>query len=681
MKKISFITAVFFVLFSYGQKGKRISYPEVINRLTDLKALACLPEAGEASAMWSSYDRESKINPVTGEFTNWGANIDGFEPQYIRKEGNNEVLAEMKGPGAIVRIWSASPKKGKVKIYIDGEEKPVLDLAFADYFKPRIAAFDFPELVYETHAKGFNNYVPITYRRSCKIVAEPGWGQYYHFNYISFPDGTEVERFRPRPDNAGLEALNRVNRFFSEDMGNSPYTSDFQTAEEREEILTGEEKQIFKLDGAGAISSFRVRVRDTTGMEEMLRKVVLKMKWDGEDEASVWSPLGDFFGTSPGWNTYKTLPMGMAGGWMYSYWYMPFSNGAEIVVHNEYDEDVEIEFQVSYEKLGKEAEELGRFHAKWHRNIMPPGKDRWPDWTLLKTTGKGRFVGTHLLVWNPKGGSCTLAGPGHYWWGEGDEKFFVDGEKFPSVFGTGTEDYFGYAWCDPSRFERAFHSQTQDNDNMGYQPVNRWHITDNIPFRKSFDGYLEKYFPDHWPTQYATVVYWYLEPGGYDPIGETPVEERYGYEIPYDVYREEGVIEGENLKIDKNTGGWASTDVWAHEDLFREVSGHKIITWNADPDKENRLTAGFEWDEGGRYSIEANIIKTGNGGRFSITLNGNNLQEMDFKTEREGPATEKLWLGVVDIEPGTQNLEINWIGEKEEGKNLSIDYISFKRVK
>ena len=62
---------------------------------------------------------------------------------------------------------------------------------------------------------------------------------------------------------------------------------------------------------------------------------------------------------------------------------------------------------------------------------------------MLRTQGRGRFCGVMLHVWNPRGG----------WWGEGDEKFFVDGEKFPSTFGTGSEDYFGYAWCDPHLFQ------------------------------------------------------------------------------------------------------------------------------------------------------------------------------------------------------------------------------------
>lgn len=364
----------------------------------------------------------------------------------------------------------------------------------------------------------------------------------------------------------------------------------------------------------------------------------------------------------------------MTDEWMYSYWYMPFAKGAEIIIHNEYKDEVEIDLEVAYEELG-DTEGLGRFHAKWHRDLEPLEEDRWPDWTLLETEGRGRFVGTHLNVWSPKGGSCSLAGPGQHWWGEGDEKFFIDGETFPSTFGTGTEDYFGYAWCIPSVFEHAFHSQTQDNDNMGYQPMNRWHIIDNIPFQESFNGYLEKYFPNHWPTQYATVVYWYLEPGGKDPLGATPVEERYGYETPYEVFRQEGAVEGESLEIKENTGGWASNDVFVDETLFEEVSGHKVFNWNANPKEGNQLVTTFEWPEKGRYLVEVNLVKTKHGGNFSAALNKKSLKNIDLRTQKDSTVVEKQRLGVINIEPGVQILKLSSLAKEGEGSNLKLDYI------
>ena len=97
---------------------------------------------------------------------------------------------------------------------------------------------------------------------------------------------------------------------------------------------------------------------------------------------------------------------------------------------------------------------------------------------MLRTEGRGRFCGVMLHVWNPRGG----------WWGEGDEKFFVDGEKFPSTIGTGSEDYFGYAWCDPHLFQKPYHAQSMTQNNAGHQSVLRWHVVDNIPFQTVVRG-------------------------------------------------------------------------------------------------------------------------------------------------------------------------------------------------
>jgi len=105
-----------------------------------------------------------------------------------------------------------------------------------------------------------------------------------------------------------------------------------------------------------------------------------------------------------------------------------------------------------------------------------------------------------LHVWNPRGGRCEKVEwcRGHWWWGEGDEKFFVDCEKFPSTFGTGTEDYFGYAWGNGSLFQHPYNTQTICEGNAGHICVSRWQIPDNVPFQKRFDGYMKKYTAAKW---------------------------------------------------------------------------------------------------------------------------------------------------------------------------------------
>src|SRR5262249_748468 len=146
------------------------------------------------------------------------------------------------------------------------------------------------------------------------------------------------------------------------------------------------------------------------------------------------------------------------------------------------------------------------FRASWHLRKNFASRPFHDHLVLDAKGGPGRFVGTALIVKNPH----------RAWWGEGDEKFTVDGEALPSWFGTGTEDYFGYAWCCPETFSSAFHGQAQCDGpgNYGFTAVHRMHVLDSVPFQRSFRFDLEVW---HWVPKlqldYATVAYWYGAPG------------------------------------------------------------------------------------------------------------------------------------------------------------------------
>jgi hypothetical protein len=680
----------FFVLFTTAalmslsqactsdNESKTLTYEQVVYRLTDLRAISELPAEGEYSGMFSSYDRSSRLDPETNSYLDWDANGDGTGK--IRMEGENEVMVEMEGPGAIVRIWSATADTGRLIVYIDGEMVPELSVPFINYFNYSTNLFNFPGLVYLTNARGYNNYVPITFRKSVKIVGEPGWGKYYHFNYVKFPEGTEIEPFNPIPEGKSLEALNKVNDLFLNKLGKFPYTAEKQNSKSVKKVIQPDlPETVIALKGKKAITSIRakVKIEDDSRIEEVLRKTVIRIRWDKQKDYSVWSPLGDFFGTAPGINHYNTYIMGMNDAGMYSYWYMPFESAAEIEIFNESDIPLELELEVTWEKLKGDIADYSRFHAKWHRGIFPvEDESRWPDWTFLKTEGSGRYAGLSLVVWSPKGGHCRqYGGPGYWWWGEGDEKFFVDGEKFPSTFGTGTEDYFGYAWCDPNVFTHALHSQSMNSGNMGYQPVNRWHTTDNIPFHTSFEGYMEKYFPDDWPTQYAAVAYWYLDKDGADPIQPTPVEERYGFEIQQEFYVKPGVIEAETMKVVKNTGD-GSRAFWPHESLLNEISDYHLRLWNLSGTPPAELVLEFETSLTGKHRLLANIVSLPKGSNFSVAMNDKPLQRKINSRNPEKMEVKLIDLGEVQLQPGTQTIKITWEGDKypSGGRSLNIDY-------
>jgi hypothetical protein len=527
MRKIKFLLVLYAFVISSVLSAEKFSYVDLVKRMIDLESLAVLPVPGEVCAQWSSYDRASKYDEATGKYVEWGANGDGRG--IIRKEGDSQVLAEIEGPGCIWRIWSAAPKEGHVRIYLDGATTPTVDLPFIGYFNCKNEPFVYPSLVYVS-SSGHNCYIPIPFQKSCKIVADDGWGDYYHFTYSKFPKGTVVPTFKRQLSPEEKKALETVNEFLANKLGTDPSTCSLFDGRRNElrvvrklSVAPGRTSVVAILTGQRAITSIKVKV-DPSSVRDIavaLRSVALSIKWDGEKDPSVWVPLGDFFGSGPGINKYKTLPMGMTDEYFYSYWYMPFSRRALIELVNDGKETLPLEVVITHAPLTKPADQLGRFHAKWHRDaLMHCVEGRWPDWPMLVTQGRGRYVGVMLEVWNPEGG----------WWGEGDEKFFVDGEKFPSTIGTGSEDYFGYAWCNPTLFQKAFHSQTRnDGDNRGHVSVNRWHIGENVPFQSSFEADIEKYFGNDRPTLYACTVYWYLAPGGVDPYGPVSVDDRFFY--------------------------------------------------------------------------------------------------------------------------------------------------------
>jgi hypothetical protein len=186
----------------------------------------------------------------------------------------------------------------------------------------------------------------------------------------------------------------------------------------------------------------------------------------------------------------------------------------------------------------------------------------------------GRFCGFQAHMWNPNNiwaglhrRSFTKPAPtkgvfadpksaqsrffqtdvigNRYWWGEGDEKFFVDGEPYPSTFGTGTEDYFGYAWGTSTAYDSALQAQPRNgasdeigkeaskqiDGNVGHIVCLRWHIPDHVPFTTGFEAVIEKYHPNEWPLLNAYTAVWYQRAHKADYYGTVPVAERTGYYV------------------------------------------------------------------------------------------------------------------------------------------------------
>jgi hypothetical protein len=247
-------------------------------------------------------------------------------------------------------------------------------------------------------------------------------------------------------------------------------------------IAPRETVTLAEIEGPGAIQHIW-----NTVAPPRWRQLVLRIYWDGEEIPSVETPLGDFF--CNGWGqrcNVNSLPIAVnpAGGFN-SYWPMPFRQSARITLENLSDDRINgYYYQVDYTLTGV-PEDCAYFHAQWRRNNPLPHKE--VHTVLEGVRGWGHYVGTYL-AWGVNSNG---------WWGEGEIKFYMDGDgEFPTICGTGTEDYFGGAWNfehpkgEYGVFSTPFLGMPQVIKPDGlYQSqqrfgMYRWHVMDPIRFEE-----------------------------------------------------------------------------------------------------------------------------------------------------------------------------------------------------
>ncbi len=297
-------------------------------------------------------------------------------------------------------------------------------------------------------------------------------------------------------------------------------------------INAGETVTLAQIDGAGAIQHIWLTVAP-----QWWRKLVIRFYWDDETTPSVETPLGDFF--CNGWSvrsnvTSLAVCVNPAGGFN-SYWEMPFRKGARITLENLSPEDIlGFYYQITYTQTDI-SDDVGYFHAQWRRsNPLPYQRDH----TLLEgVKGQGQYVGTYI-AWGVNNSG---------WWGEGEIKFFMDDDReFPTICGTGTEDYFGGAWnFEHPKGQYGVFSSPYSGLSQVIQPdglyqsqtrfgMYRWHITDPIRFQRELRVTIQalgwrserRYLPLQ--DDIASTVFWYQsEP--HTPFATLP--DRNGLEV------------------------------------------------------------------------------------------------------------------------------------------------------
>ena len=274
-------------------------------------------------------------------------------------------------------------------------------------------------------------------------------------------------------------------------------------------IAPGQVFDLADIDGPGAIQQIWMT---PTGN---WRFSILRFYWDGEEAPSVEVPVGDFFGM--GWGEYahlNSLPVCVNPGSAFNcYWEMPFRKHCRITFENIADEEMTLYYQINY-TLTDVPEDCAYFHAQWRRTNPLPYKEVYTIAEGIK--GRGHFVGTYM-AWQVNNTR---------WWGEGEIKFYLDGDEWPTICGTGTEDYF----CGSYNFDRDGRYTEFSTSYAGLHQVicpdgtyrsqqrfglYRWHIMDPVRFKTDLRVTIQalgwrsggRYLPLQ--DDIASVAYWY----------------------------------------------------------------------------------------------------------------------------------------------------------------------------
>jgi len=304
-------------------------------------------------------------------------------------------------------------------------------------------------------------------------------------------------------------------------------------------IAPGATLTVLDADGPGMVSHLWFTI--ATGEPYHLKRIVLRIYWDGEKDPSVEAPIGDFFGLGLGiyhnWQS-EMLSVGSDKS-LNCFFPMPFRHHARITVTNEGKQRVgSFYYNIDYRTYTQPLpDDTLYFHAEyrqaqpnrgWTNNWISNGDplvnkktnlDGKDNYVWMEAKGHGQYVGVTMSVLQNQDG----------WWGEGDDMFFIDGDKTPSIVGTGSEDYFLGAWDFGGKpFSYRLYGAPIVGDELAgsRSSVYRFHLDSPIPFTKSFKATIEHGNANDRSDNYYSVAYWYqAEP--HEPFPPLPpVEER-----------------------------------------------------------------------------------------------------------------------------------------------------------
>jgi hypothetical protein len=495
-------------------RGPEINLTSLLHDMTDAESITRFPDPAFGLYQSSSWDRAEKNK---NDKASWFANKD--YNYYIRidsSRGRKEyVILDAKGPGAITRWWIPQEELlnyRTLRIYLDDNPAPAIEENYEKFVngssfvkwpfaftssdeKDSIHQYDMPVGFAKQMGAGF--YLPLPFAKACEVTLDDSVF-YYAIDYRLYSEGTELRSFSreeiskdsPRIDSAGTLLL-------AENPMEGP------AIEKSGSLLRNQDLEMDLPAGPHAVEKIELDIH-SLGDKQKNRGVVLMMESDGKQ--TVWSPVSEFFGGGVYARPVKNARVQMdTDGRMISHWVMPYQGKARITIKNFGEEPVNADLKIKVRDYRWDKRSM-YFHADWHEEAplhTPPAE----DWNYIEIKGKGCYAGDILTVHSiPKS-----------WWGEGDEKIYIDNDSFPNHLGTGMEDYYGYAWGVANFFSSPFISIPErdargKDDWRGYNTMERMRLLDDIPFLQSLKVDMEAMNTQP-GVSFSVTCFWYGLPG------------------------------------------------------------------------------------------------------------------------------------------------------------------------
>ncbi|MGI4789349.1 MAG: glycoside hydrolase family 172 protein, partial [Janthinobacterium lividum] len=542
------------------------------------------------SNLQSSYDRT-------------GGNDDSGK--FLSGDQKDAVLADMNGPGAVVRIWSANPA-GEIKIFIDNAPTPVIDTTFSRLFDGSFAPFKAP--LCDLSSGGSYSYLPIVYAHHCHIELINGQNVYYQVNFLSFPKATKTAPFllplSPH-DQAAVDSTNAVWAGVA-----VPKPSAFEAAASAKTAPAHQTLDVASYRGPGVIRRISLALPKAADID--LRRLVLRGYFDGHKTPDIEAPVSDFFGNAYGRKPFRTLLLSQAAdGSFEADFPMPFARSARFTLENGSGAVQPLSWSADFVKAPFDGADTGYFHAAFFQELTKPKQAH--IWTHISGQ-RGRFVGVVQ----------TMASVGGISYLEGDDQFRADAQTWlPSKDtntvvgpwnGTGTEDCFNSGWYFNSGPNALpVNALLVKDDNHGRINCLRWFLSDAPTFQSSLDAQIEHGGDNGDATDmyYSSVAYWYAT-GQVQPWAVMPAASALALPaMPLSLFNVPHGIEGETLNAVATGGGAGPQDMRRFGTLW---SGNCHLFWDGSKQGDT-LTLTLPAQTAGSYDLVGYFTKASDYGQ------------------------------------------------------------------